>query len=220
MKQRGFTLIELLVVISIIALLVSILLPALRSARAAAQMVQCASNLRQIATAEHLYAEDWDDEFTAYFIGSTTPNWDVPWPTRVKSYLANAKKADAAGVLNCPSADPAIVAQLQYSTTAISYGLTTPLRANNWKRKRKAVPQASSIILLGDQVESDIDYVFTSDGYRYLASSWQFISWNKPVAFRHGGHEVGQLAFVDAHVEPMNEDETKFDTAPNPWIWW
>jgi len=56
----GFTLIELLVVISIIALLIAILMPALNRAREQAKSVSCMSNLRQMATAMALYAEDHD----------------------------------------------------------------------------------------------------------------------------------------------------------------
>lgn len=55
---QGFTLIELLVVISIIALLVALLLPALRSARAQAQMMQCRSNFRQTGLAAQMYLGD------------------------------------------------------------------------------------------------------------------------------------------------------------------
>ena len=55
---HGFTLIELLVVISIIALLVAILLPALGAARDQARLIKCANNLKQIATASHAYAAD------------------------------------------------------------------------------------------------------------------------------------------------------------------
>lgn len=59
-EQAGFTLIELLVVISIIALLISILLPALAQARRTAMLAQCLSNNRQVALASVSYAADFN----------------------------------------------------------------------------------------------------------------------------------------------------------------
>lgn len=59
--KRAFTLIELLVVIAIIAILAAILFPVFAQAKAAAKTTQALSNLKQLATANAIYSNDWDD---------------------------------------------------------------------------------------------------------------------------------------------------------------
>ncbi|MBI9019368.1 MAG: type II secretion system protein [Phycisphaerae bacterium] len=74
--KSGFTLIELLVVISIIALLVSILMPALSKAREAAKGVVCLSNLKQWGLCFGQYSSDNNDRFyRAYQSSSVGHNW-------------------------------------------------------------------------------------------------------------------------------------------------
>jgi prepilin-type N-terminal cleavage/methylation domain-containing protein len=57
-RPRGFTLVELLVVIGIIAILMSVLMPALKKARQASYEVSCASNLRQLMMGLHMFANE------------------------------------------------------------------------------------------------------------------------------------------------------------------
>ncbi len=60
-EQKGFTIIELLVVVSIIALLIGILLPAIGKARDQAKLTQSKTNLRNLGTAHATYASEWND---------------------------------------------------------------------------------------------------------------------------------------------------------------
>jgi prepilin-type N-terminal cleavage/methylation domain-containing protein/prepilin-type processing-associated H-X9-DG protein len=74
-RQDGFTLIELLVVIAIIAILMAIMVPALRKAREQGRNVLCRSNLRQIGLAANLYAEEWDMHVPRGAAGRTKKAW-------------------------------------------------------------------------------------------------------------------------------------------------
>ena len=65
LRPGGFTLIELLVVVAIIALLVSVLLPALSTAREKARRTKCAANVRQMVLAMTMYSDEYNGYFPA-----------------------------------------------------------------------------------------------------------------------------------------------------------
>jgi len=75
-SRRGFTLVELLVVIGIIALLISMLLPALNKVRAQARVVQCMSNQRQVAMGVLMFANDHGGYAPGLSRYSGAFNWD------------------------------------------------------------------------------------------------------------------------------------------------
>jgi prepilin-type N-terminal cleavage/methylation domain-containing protein/prepilin-type processing-associated H-X9-DG protein len=83
-QNRGFTLVELLVVIGIIALLISILLPALSRARESANAIKCASNLRSVGQGMALYvAENHNTYPAAYIYEGMTITGSAPGGTQL-----------------------------------------------------------------------------------------------------------------------------------------
>ncbi len=80
-SARAFTLVELLVVIGIIALLISILLPALGRAKEQARTVTCASNLRQVSTAMLLYINDNKGVLPYCYVNGGVDNSQYTWFT-------------------------------------------------------------------------------------------------------------------------------------------
>lgn len=106
MHKRAFTLIELLVVTSIIALLIAILLPTLGSARKAARTVQCLANIKQLAAAVTMYADDDSGFLPPVRISpgvTNYPDGDIFSNILVRDgYYSSTGKSVGTSALRCP----------------------------------------------------------------------------------------------------------------------
>ena len=153
---RGFTLVELLVVIGLIALLISILLPALQSARRSSQTLQCASNMRQITHALFIYATENRGFFPPnngnegwYWYQSQMLGKTLPSPIVV------ADKSIAGGVMICPADFEDSIRSYSinlFSSSSVSNFVQPGLDATPPQGRlfKLGVKQSSQIILLGE----------------------------------------------------------------------
>jgi prepilin-type N-terminal cleavage/methylation domain-containing protein len=82
--NRGFTLMELLVVVAIIAILAAILFPVLAQAREKARQTICLSNMQQLARAQSMYLQDWDEHLPQMNAGFLDGH--SKWMTRDQVY--------------------------------------------------------------------------------------------------------------------------------------
>ena len=228
--KRGFTLIELLVVVGIIAILVAMLLPALRRARDQANLVYCQSNLRQVHHGFVMYANQFKDRIPP--VGNGFPNAGRGWVRYLgrQGYFGKPDVFGANGlerwpVFRCPS-EPGggnideNVTYYDYRYVGTSYVMDyhvsmtyydvnvnpNPFRHGLFKGpQRGPLPQPSG--------PSDAPLVMDCEdlgvGWAYLfffdvdnPAFWGYTSSNTGYyyAFRHVGR-TANILFMDGHIE-------------------
>lgn len=154
--KTGFTLIELLVVISIIAVLIALLLPALSRAKALANSVVCESNLHQLITADIEYLQqkgapkgmtsdpggggyNWFEtlaqEFSSRPLPQTPINWAPPAPPGQPQSPQNGLPEVEEKLLTCPAAtEPPLTDAADALWAGTEYGTATNEWSFNWGR--------------------------------------------------------------------------------------
>lgn len=144
LTKNNFTLIELLVVIAIIAILASMLLPALNKAREKAKQISCSSKLKNISIAMKMYSDDFEGYFAPYLPGKDADGADIFWPNLLMTYLGKKSsshnsykqymtRSGSGGIFVCPSHN-FNYNSLKFSERYMSYGLNEYLMYRHFQR--------------------------------------------------------------------------------------
>lgn len=212
MSRRAFTLIELLVVISIIALMIAILLPALKAAREQARKITCGSNMRQLGLAMVMYTGDNDSYFP-----ETGPSFGSPynkplWRDYLTPYVNNGGKvhvlvSSGVPIFTCPS-DP-----LESFETADPSGWQS--YSYGWNAHMTSHPG----ITMGGQLYRritdskdpvlDMLYFDLASGNPYGwhgTNVWNVLNPAIEAQFTHYRHaDSTNMTFLDGHVESRSD---------------
>ena len=207
MKRKHFTLIELLVVIAIIAILASMLLPALNRARDRGKDIKCINNLKNMGNAFQFYAADFEDRFPIPQLGPGEYNKNY-WVLGLKPYIAKTKVSGTENygeILICPRdmQEIRIVGYNPMTNYAIN-GHIDPSDAGTKLRKVTSCPNPSTRGLVTD---------FKCQTNK--SCLWR--RWENPLIrfdFRHG--EAINLLFVDGHASRYS-DKGQISTEQNTW---